>query len=382
MIEFDDNVHTIFIMTGFACNYNCKYCMQHGSREIYVPKKEYNLEIIDFIKQIANKRKESDKSKLILNFFGGEPLLFLDIIKDIIERVIEDYVDFSIITNGSLITDEFVSYVHSVRERNHYFGVSVSWDGRNTKHSRLRDVFEDNKENIFKLRNFSISGVINKYNYPRQFFEDVQKIEDEYKLLYPEDTDFSINFSLDTLYNLNNPKQTDVFDIDFDRLRKEIEELIYDCYHNTGKNNNYHNQYISEIINRAEWFQEYDKEKNNKQFSCCMNGIQVINLDLDGNLYMCHDDKNTVLGTIHSSEKDYYTKYRKHNCVLPQYFIDNCNTCDVRFVCNGGCMLLSKEERDNYYCKQRKAMYEPVIEFLMRVANNEEFTEDEINKES
>ena len=229
MIEIDDSIDTIFIMTGFACIYNCKYCMQHGSREVYIPRKDYNPEIIDFIKQLANKRKESDKSKLILNFFGGEPLLFLDIIKDIIEKVIEDYVDFSIITNGSLIDEDFVSYVHSIREKNHNFWISVSWDGRNTKNSRGKDIFEDNKENIFKLRNFGISGVINKYNYPKEFFEDVQRIEDEYKTLYPEDENFSIGVSLDAIYNLNRPKQEDVFDIDFDKLRMEITELIYDC---------------------------------------------------------------------------------------------------------------------------------------------------------
>ena len=136
------------------------------------------------------------------------------------------------------------------------------------------------------------------------------------------------------------------------------------------------------MVNQAGWFQEYDPEKNNKQYSGCMNGVYVINLDLDGNLYMCHDDKSKFLGTLHTTKEEYFKEYRKHNCILPQYFIDNCNTCDIRFICNGGCMLLSKEERDNYYCKQRKSLNEPVIEFLMRVANNEEFTEDEINKES
>ena len=50
-------------------------------------------------------------------------------------------VHFSMISNGSLIDESFVKYI-----KEHNISVSISWDGRNTINTRLRDVFKENKK--------------------------------------------------------------------------------------------------------------------------------------------------------------------------------------------------------------------------------------------
>ena len=88
------------------CNMNCKYCYEH--------KKDKEISF-DNIKKLVDNIVENDTSKsTVLSFYGGEPLLKFEMIKDTIEYVNskEKKIDFmySITTNGTLITDEVIDF--------------------------------------------------------------------------------------------------------------------------------------------------------------------------------------------------------------------------------------------------------------------------------
>ena len=348
MINFDYDIKTIFVMLGFACNFRCKYCLQHENK--IMKKEDYNPDIIEFIKQVASKQEEDVK----VHFFGGEPFLYFDIIKDFVEQLKGYNVRFSTITNGSLITEEIANFLVE-----HRFNVGISWDGRNTKLSRGIDVFETNKENIFKLkRGFGISGVLNKYNSIKTFLEDVEKIDNEFKEY--THTPINIGHNLDCLYNSTHSTE-EIYDINYELIDAEMKDLAYNFIHNPEKNKPIENNYINEFINQIRGYEEYDEELENKSLSpYCGNGVVVLNMDLQGNLYLCHNDSNTTLGTIYDTYEEYFTKYKEKN-PIPYFYKKYCKDCLVRFICNGGCMLCDEEERLTSFCLQKKARFSQLI---------------------
>ena len=75
-----------------------------------------------------------------------------------------------------MITDQVSKFLNS-----HNFSVAVSWDGKQSIETRRKDVFLNNKENIFKIKDLGISAVLSHYAYPMQILEDIQKIDNLYR---------------------------------------------------------------------------------------------------------------------------------------------------------------------------------------------------------
>lgn len=351
LIKFDNNIDVIFIMLGFACNFNCNYCLQHEFKTTEICT-SYNKDIIVFIKEQANKNEH-----ITINFFGGEPLLYFNVIKDIIKDLDGvSNITYNMITNGMLLNDETISFINEYN-----ISVCISWDGCNTKMSRGIDIFETNKKNIFKLKNgFSISSVLNAYNSPKTLLKDLDGLNDEYRVVYNDD----LLFNIDNLYMLDN-SNSDVFLLDFKKYREDIEYLttkfIYDNSNITYAEFNY----ISGIIEHIKQYNENDV----MVYSPCMNGIKVLNIDLNGNLYLCHNNSNKNLGNIYSNIEDYINKYREYN-LLPSYFNTYCKGCSIECCCSKGCMLLSEVELKDFYCKQKRMLLEPVLEILLEYSKS------------
>ena len=105
-IQIPYKIDTIFIMLGFACNFNCKYCLQYKNKTHEVIT-SFNEEIIDFIRYQA-----SINEHIRINFYGGEPLLYIDTIRKIVSSLhnIEN-IHFSLITNGSLLDKDIIDFI-------------------------------------------------------------------------------------------------------------------------------------------------------------------------------------------------------------------------------------------------------------------------------
>lgn len=351
MIEFSHNIGTVFIMLGFSCNFRCKYCLQHENKKTIVTD-TYNPDIIEFIRDIA--RKQMDV--LNVHFFGGEPLLYFDVMKKMVSELSTENVHFSIITNGSLITKEVANFLNE-----NDFQVTISWDGRNSVLSRGVDVFKTNRENIFSLKNgFSVSAVINKYNSVKSFLNDVYELNKEYKS--STNSDINIGFNLDCLYNYTLCTD-DVFSLDYNEIESDIQSMTHNYIFDNDKNTEIENLFIGKYINSLRGFEEYTGDNKH---GMCGNGISTLNLDLDGNLYLCHNDSSMKLGDIYSSFDDYISQYNDKN-KIPQFYNKYCKTCSVRFLCDGGCMLCSEEFRLHSYCTQKKAFFQPLITTLLEV---------------
>ena len=132
-------LNTLVLHVTDACNLGCDYCYYCQSEPVRDKKRkpmtsEVAQKAIDFLFEHSEPLE-----KVTLVFFGGEPLLNFDLIsfavsyanETALER--EKKVDFAITTNGTLLTDRIIRFLHENK-----IGVTVSMDGSEDAHDRFR----------------------------------------------------------------------------------------------------------------------------------------------------------------------------------------------------------------------------------------------------
>ncbi len=109
-------VKALCLHIAHDCNLSCRYCFAgegeyHGDRSMM--SSEVGIKAIDFLIHNSGNRKN-----LEIDFFGGEPLMNFDVVKDIVEyaKTKEEKYNknfrFTITTNGVLLNDEIMDYIN------------------------------------------------------------------------------------------------------------------------------------------------------------------------------------------------------------------------------------------------------------------------------
>ena len=140
------------------CNLRCGYCVYSG---IYKDHREHQNKNMDW--DTARKaidffiQRSGDTESMLISFYGGEPLLRIDLIKQCVDyakgKVNGHKLRFNMTTNGTLLTDEVSDYL--VKEN---FMVSISLDGPKIAHDVNRKFrsgegsFDVIMENVRRLR--------------------------------------------------------------------------------------------------------------------------------------------------------------------------------------------------------------------------------------
>lgn len=226
----------VFEVTDF-CNLRCSYCVQG---EFYKGFNERNCKnintqaAINLLKYIIDLKHRNNKNKLTLSFYGGEPLLNVKFIKQIIKVAnqlnSEKEIDiiYSMTTNATLIN----KYIHILVENK--FKLLISLDGNEKNHS-YRSFRKNNKNSFQKV------------------IENIDMIQRD----YPEYFDNHVSFNA-VLHNRNSVK--DIYEFIYNRYHKipGISELAFDDINQDKKylfNRIFHGKKTSE----AE-FQKEDSE--------------------------------------------------------------------------------------------------------------------------
>ena len=130
-------IKALCLHVAHTCNLNCSYCFAsqgkyHGDRAIM--SLEVGKRALDFLIENSGSRKN-----LEVDFFGGEPLMNFDMIKELVAyaRSIEKQAGknfrFTLTTNGVLVDDDVIDFAN--REMSN---VVLSLDGRKEVHDRYR----------------------------------------------------------------------------------------------------------------------------------------------------------------------------------------------------------------------------------------------------
>jgi uncharacterized protein len=115
--NYNQHIQHIMLNVTDQCNFRCRMCFCDWQDNYMTP------EIADKAIELALKRKSPRVDKITINFFGGEPLMNFNLIKYVVEKW-EKKCEFSMTTNGSLLTNEILDYL-----KEHKVGLLLSIDG-------------------------------------------------------------------------------------------------------------------------------------------------------------------------------------------------------------------------------------------------------------
>lgn len=350
---------TIFIMLGNGCNLSCIYCLQHPLVHKSLSNK-INPDIYEFIKECSEENGENHP--VHLQFFGGEPLVYYPNIKEIVETIKNMGLKctYSIITNGKLISDEMVEFFNS-----NNFWVTVSWDGPNVIETRGFDAFDHKnplRRRLMRLDHLSVSAVMSSKAYPKEILEGMQEISDQYYKL----KGYHISINIDQIFDTGITDK-DILDVDYDRVREEIQEMgmqfLLDSINGSFDKKNYtKTQFIRTLYFAINNFYKNNNGVWDKQYCNCGNGYAILNMDLEGNLYPCHNTSNKI-GTIYTPYYNYLNEVMKYEYTSSMR--DKCRDCVSLAFCRGGCKLVSEKARDETYCKLKNAVFEPMLSLVL-----------------
>ncbi|MBQ9007324.1 MAG: radical SAM protein, partial [Atopobiaceae bacterium] len=123
------------IAPTLACNFDCPYCFEEHGRGKMSPNAQD-----DVVALVERLLKTSGARELTVAWFGGEPLLALDVISSLTDRLVElarrrgAAYDARIITNGYLLDEPTVALL----ERLHVTRAEITLDGVGAAHDSTR----------------------------------------------------------------------------------------------------------------------------------------------------------------------------------------------------------------------------------------------------
>ena len=313
------NTINLTICPTMNCNFDCSYCFEkHRTGKMST---EVQESIINFIKKTI---KNGRIKFLNITWFGGEPLLAVDVIENLSKRIIEvtnqENVKYyaNIITNGYLLTQEIVDKLSNVKINSY----QITLDGIGDIHNKTRHLI--NKEPTFdkiisNLVNIKFKGIVNiRHNLYADNTEEVEPLREYVKELAKKSGNNIFYYPAFTHKNNN-------------ALEKE-EQINYLNIEDFGK---------YEINKKIQNFTTYNGSY------CGAHTLNFIVVDELGNLYRCWEDSGDI--------KKSYGKIEKWDMVNPietatnpQILIDYINTggairdkecleCVWLPICQGGC---------------------------------------------
>lgn len=127
-------IHTVILTITNGCNLNCRYCYETYKDERKMSE-EKAVGIIE--KELLNLQYNE---RLNVSFIGGEPFLNFQLIKNVVEKYIDDdRVFFTCSSNGTLVHGEIKEWIKNIFPK---FSYNLSLDGK-------KEVQDYNRSNSF-----------------------------------------------------------------------------------------------------------------------------------------------------------------------------------------------------------------------------------------
>ena len=321
-------VKALCLHIAHDCNLACQYCFAeegeyHGRRALM--SFEVGKKALDFL--IAN---SGSRRNLEVDFFGGEPLMNWQVVKDLVrygreqEKIHNKNFRITLTTNGVLLNDEVMEFCN--REMGN---VVLSMDGRKEVHDKMRP-FRNGKGSydliVPKFQKFAESRGQQKYyvrgtftHYNLDFSEDVLHYADlGFKqvsmepVVAPPEADYAI-------------REEDVPKIceEYDRLAKEMIKREKE-----GRGFNFFHFMIDLSGGPCVY----------KRLSGCGSGTEYLAVTPWGDFYPCHQfvgNEKFLLGNVDTGIVN--TEIQDEFKCCNVYAKEKCQKCFARFYCSGGC---------------------------------------------
>ncbi|MEW5797000.1 MAG: SPASM domain-containing protein [Candidatus Zixiibacteriota bacterium] len=343
--RFDHSSLGLVIAPTLACNMACTYCYE-SSRKGRMSAATIDA-TIGFIERQAKGLKE-----LSISWYGGEPLLGMDIIEALTKRVLalEEQHGFRyssmIITNGYGLDRPTVDRLRELK----VYGAQVTLDGPSTIHDRKRPLvngrpsFDIIIQNLLYAATKMTIGI--RVNVDKEYSRDtVGQLLDELEAAGLRDK-LSVHFAL------MEPATT---------VCSNISESCYD----TAGFSTVETEYYSMLLERGF---RVEKLPSPTTAACMAQLISAYVVDPDGDLYRCFNyvgDKAHACGNL-TQDADY-----RHPEFLRLFTFDpfsnkRCRECRVLPLCMGGCpsRRLDRDITAEQQCESWRFNLEPMLDLI------------------
>lgn len=337
-------MHYHIILTE-KCNSRCKYCYEKSMKEFengLEEKWEYDNETPVVSEVEIEKLKNFLSPKDTLIFYGGEPLLEIEKIKEIMDSI---SCRFCMQTNGKLLHTLPSEYLNRISK----ILISIDGNKERTDFNRGPGSYEFILKNINLIRKNKFKGEIvarMTLNFP-DIFEQIKNI-------------------LDT--NI------------FDSIHWQIDAGFYKNDFNEEEFSKFVKEYNSQISKLIElWISEMEKGKvlklypligitndlsnNTKTKLRCGSGYANYSITTNGNLSAC---------PIMNSVKNFYCGNLNSKKLKEIYVSGKCNFCEYLDLCGGRCLYsnyaqLWPEKGEELICETIKFLIDSLKKALPRI---------------
>ena len=324
------------------CNLRCTYC--------YVWKSQNKMSeetAKKSIKKIITDAQKHGFRKITIKFSGGECLLEFPLVLDLVNlgrkfaKQAKIEIDFVVLTNGVLLTEEVAKKLKEANIR-----AAVYLDGLE-KYNDLQRIFpsglgsfkyvEKGINNLQKAKvPFNVSITITSKN--------IENIPDLTKYLLERHIPFAFNFYRE------NPFVKEELEGDDKKLVEYLKKAYKIIYENPPRYS-----LINGLLDRVTF-------KRPHLYTCGMGNSYIV-VRHDGKIVSCQMTLEKPIGTI--EDKDLIKTMNDGNFIRPKNLTvegkSPCNACQWKYICCGGCPLLTFEQKGKYsvnspYCSVYKAL--------------------------
>ena len=321
-------VKALCLHIAHDCNLACRYCFAeegeyHGRRALM--SFEVGKKALDFL--VAN---SGNRVNLEVDFFGGEPLMNWDVVKQLVEygRSLEKPNNkkfrFTLTTNGILLNDEILEFVNKEMGN-----IVLSIDGRKEINDKMRpfrggqgsyDIIVPKFQKVAESRdqmNYYVRGTFTHHNL--DFSKDV---------LHLADLGFK-QISVEPVVAADTEEYA-IREEDIPQIMEEYDALAKEMIarEKAGKGFNFFHFMIDLTGGPCVY----------KRLSGCGSGTEYLAVTPWGDFYPCHQfvgEEQFLMGNVDEgiTHPEIRDKFGKCNV----YTKEACKDCFARFYCSGGC---------------------------------------------
>ena len=310
------------------CNLACRYCFAeegeyHGRRAHM--SFEVGKKALDFLIAHSGSRRN-----LEVDFFGGEPLMNWQVVKDLVaygreqEKLHDKHFRFTLTTNGVLLNDEIMDFAN--REMDN---VVLSIDGRKEVHDYMRP-FPKGKGSydliVPKFQKFADSRRQQKY-YVRGTFTR-NNLDFSKDVLHLADLGFQ-QISVEPVVALPEEPYA-IRQEDIPKICEEYDKLSAEMIRREREGRGF--QFFHFMIDLTGGPCVY------KRLSGCGSGTEYLAVTPWGDLYPCHQfvgEEAFLMGNVEEGIKRNDIQETFKGCNV--YAKEKCQKCFAKFYCSGGC---------------------------------------------
>ncbi len=309
------------------CNLRCKYCFAdegayHSAREMM--SLETAKAAIDFLLANSGARKV-----LEVDFFGGEPLMNLSVVRDTVYYAKEEAAKrgkrflFTTTTNGLLLNDEVIAFFNDEMEN-----VVLSLDGRKEVHDAVRktvsgkgsfDAVIDHIKKFVRLRG-------DKHYYVRGTFT-AKNLDFSKDVLFLADQGFT-SLSLEPV--VTDIPELQIREEHLPAIQREYETLCDEYIRREAEGRGFSFFHFHVDLEGGPCLQ--------KRVSACGAGNEYFSVVPNGDIYPCHQfagDKAWKMGNVFEGKVDPGLRQKfASSCLFTR---KKCADCFAKFICSGGC---------------------------------------------